>query len=81
MPSSWIFFLGDVLMTGRLLFVGAFAIFDRLRQQHYGTPDEAASYQTCGRGADSGLQRRKSDRAHGARRAGLGLSRPARDRD
>jgi cellulose synthase/poly-beta-1,6-N-acetylglucosamine synthase-like glycosyltransferase/peptidoglycan/xylan/chitin deacetylase (PgdA/CDA1 family) len=40
----WIFFLGDLLMTGRLLFVGAFAIFDRLRQQHYGTPEEAASY-------------------------------------
>jgi peptidoglycan-N-acetylglucosamine deacetylase len=40
----WIFFLGDLLMTGRLLFVGAFAIFDRLRQQHYGTPAEAASY-------------------------------------
>ncbi len=40
----WIFFLGDLLMTGRLLFVGAFAIFDRLRRQHYGTPDEAASY-------------------------------------
>ena len=27
----WIFFLGDLLMTGRLLFVGAFALLDRLR--------------------------------------------------
>ncbi len=27
----WIFFIGDLLMTGRLLFIGAFAIFDRLR--------------------------------------------------
>jgi len=30
---AWIFFLGDLLMTGRLLFVGAFAIYDRLRQR------------------------------------------------
>ena len=29
----WIFFLGDLLMTGRLLFIGAFAIYDRFRQQ------------------------------------------------
>jgi len=27
---TWIFFVGDVLMTGRLLFIGAFAIYDRL---------------------------------------------------
>ena len=27
----WIFFVGDLLMTGRLLFIGAFAIFDRVR--------------------------------------------------
>src|SRR5579864_9032639 len=40
----WIFFLGDLLMTGRLLFVGAFAIFDRFRQQQYGSPGAAASY-------------------------------------
>ena len=40
----WIFFLGDLLMTGRLLFVGAFAVYDRFRQQHYGTPGEAESY-------------------------------------
>src|SRR5580698_2577183 len=26
----WIFFVGDLLMTGRLMFIGAFAIFDRL---------------------------------------------------
>src|SRR5580698_2896990 len=26
----WIFFVGDLLMTGRLLFIGAFAIFDRV---------------------------------------------------
>jgi cellulose synthase/poly-beta-1,6-N-acetylglucosamine synthase-like glycosyltransferase/peptidoglycan/xylan/chitin deacetylase (PgdA/CDA1 family) len=28
---TWIFFLGDLLMTGRLLFVGAGALYDRLR--------------------------------------------------
>ena len=28
----WIFFLGDLLMTGRLVFVGALAVYDRLKQ-------------------------------------------------
>ena len=41
----WIFFLGDVLMTGRMLFIGALAIFDRLRQRQTGTPAAATSYQ------------------------------------
>ena len=41
---TWIFFLGDLLMTGRLLFIGALAIFDRLRPRHYGTPSEVKSY-------------------------------------
>ncbi|HXR17611.1 MAG TPA: glycosyltransferase [Terriglobales bacterium] len=41
---TWIFFLGDLLMTGRLLFVGAFAVFDRFRQQPSGSPAEVASY-------------------------------------
>jgi cellulose synthase/poly-beta-1,6-N-acetylglucosamine synthase-like glycosyltransferase/peptidoglycan/xylan/chitin deacetylase (PgdA/CDA1 family)/spore germination protein YaaH len=41
---TWIFFLGDLLMTGRLLFVGAFAVFDRFRQRQYGSPGQAASY-------------------------------------
>ncbi len=40
----WIFFLGDLLMTGRLLSVGAFAIYDRLRQRRYGNPAGGASY-------------------------------------
>jgi cellulose synthase/poly-beta-1,6-N-acetylglucosamine synthase-like glycosyltransferase len=31
-------------MTGRLLFIGVFALFDRLRKQHYGSPGELASY-------------------------------------
>ena len=33
-----IFFVGDLLMTGRLLFVGAFALYDRLRSR---SPSEA----------------------------------------
>jgi cellulose synthase/poly-beta-1,6-N-acetylglucosamine synthase-like glycosyltransferase/peptidoglycan/xylan/chitin deacetylase (PgdA/CDA1 family) len=41
---TWIFFLGDLLMTGRLLFVGTFAVFDRLRQQQYGSPGQIESY-------------------------------------
>ena len=41
---AWIFFLGDLLMTGRLLFVGALAIFDRLRQRPLLESPEAAYY-------------------------------------
>ena len=40
----WIFFLGDLLMSGRLLFVGTFAVFDRFRSQPSGTPNEVAAY-------------------------------------
>jgi peptidoglycan-N-acetylglucosamine deacetylase len=39
-----IFFAGDILMIGRLLFVGFLAIIDRLRHRHYGTPDELAAF-------------------------------------
>ena len=39
-----IFFLGDILMTGRLVFVGFLAIFDRFRSHVYGTPAEIAAY-------------------------------------
>jgi len=34
---SWIFFAGDLLMTGRLLFVGVLAIYDRLRTPRLST--------------------------------------------
>jgi cellulose synthase/poly-beta-1,6-N-acetylglucosamine synthase-like glycosyltransferase/peptidoglycan/xylan/chitin deacetylase (PgdA/CDA1 family)/spore germination protein YaaH len=37
----WIFFVGDLLMTGRLLFIGAFAIFDRLRTRRLPPPRSA----------------------------------------
>jgi cellulose synthase/poly-beta-1,6-N-acetylglucosamine synthase-like glycosyltransferase/peptidoglycan/xylan/chitin deacetylase (PgdA/CDA1 family) len=30
----WVFFIGDILMTGRLILVGVFAIIDRLRRPH-----------------------------------------------
>jgi cellulose synthase/poly-beta-1,6-N-acetylglucosamine synthase-like glycosyltransferase len=39
---TWVFFAGDVLMTGRLLFIGTFAVFDRLRPRPI--PPGAASY-------------------------------------
>ena len=34
-----VFFLGDLLMTGRLLFIGAFALYDRLHSRRLGPPD------------------------------------------
>ncbi|HXY15948.1 MAG TPA: glycosyltransferase [Terriglobales bacterium] len=40
----WIFFLGDLLMTGRLLSIGALAIYDRVRQNQVDAPVGAASY-------------------------------------
>jgi cellulose synthase/poly-beta-1,6-N-acetylglucosamine synthase-like glycosyltransferase len=39
-----VFFLGDLLMTGRLLFVGVLAVYDRLRPHHHGTSDDAERY-------------------------------------
>ena len=39
----WIFFIGDLLMTGRLLFVGAFALLDRLRSRSV-TAQQAAAF-------------------------------------
>ncbi len=39
-----IFFLGDILMTGRLISIGVLAIYDRLRAHVYGTPEQIAAY-------------------------------------
>src|SRR5271156_3881905 len=39
-----IFFLGDLLMTGRLIFIGTAAIYDRLQEKIFGKPAEVASY-------------------------------------
>jgi peptidoglycan-N-acetylglucosamine deacetylase len=41
---AWIFLLGDVLMTGRLLFIGAAAVYDRVHEKIFGKPAEIASY-------------------------------------
>ncbi len=39
-----IFFLGDILMTGRLISVGVLAIYDRVRAHVYGTREQIAAY-------------------------------------
>jgi cellulose synthase/poly-beta-1,6-N-acetylglucosamine synthase-like glycosyltransferase len=41
---AWIFFVGDILMTGRLIFIGAAAVSDRVREKIFGKPAEVASY-------------------------------------
>lgn len=41
---TWIFFLGDLLMTGRLLFIGTAAVYDRLHEKIFGRTAEVASY-------------------------------------
>ncbi|HEX6803015.1 MAG TPA: glycosyltransferase [Terriglobales bacterium] len=38
-----IFFVGDLLMTGRLLFIGAFALYDRLRARRTGLGEDVFS--------------------------------------
>ena len=42
---TWIFLIGDLLMTGRLLFIGAAAVYDRVHEKIFGKPAEVASYQ------------------------------------
>ena len=44
MGIAWVFFVGDVLMTGRLVFIGAAAVYDRLQEKIFGRPAEVASY-------------------------------------
>ena len=41
---TWIFFLGDLLMTGRLIFIGTAAVYDRVREKILGQPAVVASY-------------------------------------
>ena len=41
---TWIFFLGDLLMTGRLLFVGILAVYDRFRQRRVDALDKDHTY-------------------------------------
>ena len=44
MGITWIFLIGDLLMTGRLLFIGAAAVYDRLHEKIFGKPAQVASY-------------------------------------
>ena len=44
MGIAWVFFVGDILMTGRLLFIGAAAVYDRVQERIFGKPAEVASY-------------------------------------
>jgi peptidoglycan-N-acetylglucosamine deacetylase len=39
-----VFFLGDILMTGRLISVGVLAIYDRIRSHVHGTPEQIKAY-------------------------------------
>jgi len=39
-----IFLVGDLLMTGRLIFIGTAAVYDRVREKIFGKPAEVASY-------------------------------------
>jgi len=41
---TWIFLIGDLLMTGRLVFIGAAAVYDRVHEKIFGKPAEVASY-------------------------------------
>jgi len=41
---TWIFIVGDLLMTGRLIFIGTAAVYDRVREKIFGKPAEVASY-------------------------------------
>ena len=74
-----VFFVGDVLMTGRLVIVGLFAAIDRFRRRRL--PARRGDLSSAGCGADSCIQRREGDCAHDSLRAALELSEPARDRD
>jgi cellulose synthase/poly-beta-1,6-N-acetylglucosamine synthase-like glycosyltransferase/spore germination protein YaaH/peptidoglycan/xylan/chitin deacetylase (PgdA/CDA1 family) len=41
---TWIFLIGDILMTGRLVFIGTAAVYDRVHEKIFGKPAEVASY-------------------------------------
>jgi cellulose synthase/poly-beta-1,6-N-acetylglucosamine synthase-like glycosyltransferase len=44
MSITWIFFMGDLLMTSRLLLVGALAVYDRLASHDIGSRGQIATY-------------------------------------
>ena len=41
---TWIFLVGDLLMTGRLIFIGAAAVYDRVHEKIVGKAAEVESY-------------------------------------
>ncbi|HUK24981.1 MAG TPA: glycosyltransferase [Terriglobales bacterium] len=41
---AWVFLIGDLLMTGRLLFIGAFAVYDRMWPRKYASVAAENSY-------------------------------------
>ncbi len=41
---TWIFLIGDLLMTGRLIFIGTAAVYDRVHEKIVGKPAEIAHY-------------------------------------
>ena len=74
-----VFFLGDVLMSARLILVGIFALHRPAARKH--DPEGAAELLPAGRRPDPCIQRREGDRAHDPLGAELRLRQPARDRD
>jgi hypothetical protein len=57
-----VFFVGDVLMSARLIIIGVFAMIDRLRKRR---KLWRAGFMSRGCGADSRVQRGEGDRADG----------------
>ncbi len=74
----FVFFVGDVLMSGRLVLVGTLAIYDRFHRRKSKLRPQLSAAGCC---ADPGLQRSESYRAHGALGAGFRLQEPARHCD
>ncbi len=74
-----IFFIGDVLMTGRLLIVGLFAVIDRLRKRKL--YPGAENYRPQVSRTDPRIQRGEGDRENHPVCSWLGLQAAARDCD
>ncbi len=73
-----VFFVGDILMSARLIVIGLFAIIDRLRKRkNYAGPDYAPRVAVL----VPALQRGEGDRAHDPLGDDVELQEPARDRD
>ena len=52
---TWIFLIGDLLMTGRLLFIGAAAVYDRVAREDFRQASRGRVLQTESRGSDPRL--------------------------